>query len=45
MTVDVLTKVLIERSLREVAAYAGDPDKAPAWYVKNALLESEERSP
>ena len=30
--VDVLTEILIDRSLREVSRYASDPGKAPEWY-------------
>ena len=33
MAVDVVTEVVIERPLGEVAAYAGDPSSAPEWYV------------
>jgi hypothetical protein len=33
MTVDVLTEIAIRRSPAEVAAFAGDPDNAPKWYV------------
>lgn len=33
MAVDVLTEVVIDRPLAEVAGYAGDPGNAPSWYV------------
>ena len=33
MPVDVLTEIVIERPQAEVAAFAGDPQNAPSWYV------------
>jgi uncharacterized protein YndB with AHSA1/START domain len=33
VTVDVVTETVIERPCGDVAAYAGDPSRAPEWYV------------
>ena len=32
MPVDVISDVVIDRPVPEVAAYAGDPSPAPEWY-------------
>ena len=39
MAVDVLTEVVMERPLAEVAAFAGDPSNAPKWYVNIRSVE------
>jgi hypothetical protein len=39
MTVDVVTEIVIDRPRAVVAAYAGDPGRAPEWYAKIRSIE------
>lgn len=39
MSVDVLTEIRIARPRADVAAFAGDPSRAPDWYVNITSVE------
>ena len=39
MPVDITVETVIERPVREVAAYVGDPSNAPEWYANIKSIE------
>ncbi len=39
MAVDIITETVVDRPLAAVAAYAGNPDNAPEWYVNIRSVE------
>jgi hypothetical protein len=45
VAVDVVTETVIQRPREDVAAYAGDPDNAPEWYVNIKSIEWESEPP
>lgn len=45
MDVDIRTETVIRRPQAEVAAFAGDPANAPAWYVNISSVEWETPPP
>lgn len=45
MAVDVRTHIRIDRPREQVAAFAGDPDRAPQWYVNIKSVDWETDPP
>lgn len=45
MAGDVLEEITIEQPIAEVAAFAGDPDNAPKWYVNIKAVEWQTQPP
>src|SRR4051794_12986930 len=45
MAVDILVQTLIQRPREVVAAFAGDPGRAPEWYVNIKSIEWETPPP
>lgn len=45
MTVDIVTEVVIQRPVDEVAGYAMDPSNAPTWYANIASVEWKTEAP